>query len=57
MAHIQEQRIVIKFSRLVKSEKDLPVASMITEDLAGSLNAVAQELCGPGIIAEIEAVE
>ena len=57
MAHIQEQRIVIKFSRLAKSEKDLPVASMITEDLAGSLNAVAQELCGPGIIAEIEAVE
>ena len=57
MAHIQEQRIVIKFSRLVKSEKDLPADSMVTEDLAGSLGAIAQELSAPGIIAEIEAVE
>lgn len=57
MAHIQEQRIVIKFSRLVKSEKDVPEEPMIQGELASSLEAVAQELIGPGIIVEIEAIE
>ena len=57
MAQIQEERIVIKLSKLIKNPKDVPSDSMINVDLVKSLEEVAQELVSPGVIVEVEAIE
>lgn len=55
MAKITTQMVVIKFSKLVKD--DSPHQHIIPSDLGSSLEAVAQELAGGGVIVEVETVE
>lgn len=52
MAKIQSETIVITFSKLTK---DNETASQITnEELVASLEAVAQELAGAGVVVEVQ---
>lgn len=53
MAHVVEEVIVIKFSKLVKTASD--GSTTITPDLLIALEQVAQELAGDSVIVEIEA--
>ncbi len=55
MAKIQEEIVVIKFSRLVKD--DTPSDSKVTQDVTTALVQVAEELVGNGVIVEIEKVQ
>jgi hypothetical protein len=55
MAKVNTQIVVIKFSKLVRD--DAPQQNIIPEDLANSLEQVAQELAGDGVIVEVETVE
>jgi len=55
MAKIQEEVIVIKFSKLVKDSDT--AESLVTEETLGALEQVAQELVGDSIIAEVEQVK
>lgn len=55
MAKVNTQIVVIKFSKLVRD--DAPQQNIIPEDLANSLEQVAQELAGGGVIVEVETVE
>lgn len=52
MAKIHEEIVVIKISKLVK-ETDNP-GSVATPELIDSLQAVAEELVGSGVIVEVE---
>lgn len=52
MAKIQEEIIIVKFSKLIR-ETDQS-SSIITADLVESLQAVTEELAGSGIIVEVE---
>ena len=52
MAKIQEEIIVIKFSKLVK--ENAASAPVSTPEIVESLEQVAQELAGAGVIVEIE---
>lgn len=52
MAKIQEEIIIVKFSKLVR-ETDQN-STVTTADLVESLQAVAEELVGSGIIVEVE---
>lgn len=54
MAKIQEQSVVIKFSKLVKDDSNS--TSVIDSDVVASLEAVAQELAGQGIIVEVDSL-
>lgn len=51
MAKLQEDVLIIKISKLIKDSDDAGTA--LTEDLITSLEAVAQELAGPGALVEI----
>ena len=53
MAKIQQESIVITLNKLVK-DSESGTASMATEELVTSLEAVAQELAGAGVIVEIQ---
>lgn len=55
MAKIQEEVIIVKLSKLVRDGDSGD--RIATQDLAESLQAVAQELAGSGIIVEVEQVE
>lgn len=52
MAHIQEEIIIIKLSKLVKDLDQAP--ALTTEEITASIEAVVQELVGPGTIVELE---
>jgi len=52
MAKIQEELVVIKFSRLTRDGQ--PTDTVITPEISAALEQVAQELVGTGIIVEIE---
>lgn len=54
MAKIQEQAVVIKFSKLIKDGDD--EKEVIDSDVISSLEAVAQELAGQGIIVEVDSL-
>ena len=56
MAQIQEERIVIKLSKLVKGD-GASAEPLIEADLVKSLEQVVQELAGDTIIVEVEAAE
>lgn len=56
MAQIQEERIVIKLSKLVK-DGAMPDEPLIQVDLVKSLEQVVQELAGDKVIVEVEAAE
>jgi len=52
MAKIQSENVIITFSKLTK---DSDAAGSITnEELIASLEAVAQELAGAGVIVEVQ---
>ena len=53
MAKIQQESIVITLSKLVK-DSDSDSSTIANEDLLTSLEAVAQELAGTGIIVEVQ---
>lgn len=53
MAKIHEEVVLIKLSKLVK-EKDDNEQFIATNDVCDNLQAVAEELVGPGVIVEIE---
>lgn len=53
MAKVHEEIVVIKLSKLVK-EKDDSEQYIATNDLCESLQAVAEELAGAGIVVEVE---
>ena len=55
MAKVNTQIVVIKFSKLVRD--DAPQQNIIPEDLANSLEQVAQELAGDGVIVEVESID
>lgn len=52
MAKIVEEIVVIKFSKLVK-EEDSEFGSMVGKTTEATLEQVAQELAGDGVIVEI----
>ena len=52
MAHIAEETITITLSQLVKTD-DKPNTAL-TEELYSTLETVAQELVGSGVIVEIK---
>lgn len=53
MAKIQEEVIVIKLSKLIKSDADS--SSMVAADTLSALEQVVQELVGDTVIVEVEA--
>jgi hypothetical protein len=57
MAQIQEERIVIRLSRLVKNGSKTSDEPMIQVDLVKSLEQVVQELAGDKVVVEVEAIE
>jgi hypothetical protein len=52
MAAIHTQTIQIHLNKIVKMTDETP--NLITEDLLASLEAVAQELVGSGIVVELD---
>ena len=52
MAQVYQEVVVIKLSKLIKDNETSP--TLATEDLVSSLEQVAQELVGAGIIVESE---
>jgi hypothetical protein len=52
MAKIQEEIIVIKFSRLVKDSDESN--QCVTADTIASIAQVAEELVGNGVVVEVE---
>lgn len=54
MAQIQEEVLVIKFSKLVKNSDSAD--GIVTEEIINSLEQVAQELADKGVIVEVEKV-
>ena len=52
MAKVYEEVIIIKVSKLVKDDADIPLIA--TDEVTVALEQVAQELVGSGVIVEIE---
>ncbi len=55
MAKIQTKTIVVKFNKIVK-DKD-STSFIISEDVAKTLEEVAQEMCDSSIIVEVEEID
>lgn len=53
MAQIHEEIIVIKMSRLVKSDAQC-ISSIATDDIVAALAEVAEQLAGAGVVVEVE---
>jgi len=53
MAKIVEDHVVISISRIAKEGEKLD--SVVTEEMASTLEAVAQELVGDGAVVEVVA--
>jgi hypothetical protein len=56
MAKIAEEIVIIKFSKLVKTQ-DQTAENIITDDIRAALEQVAQELAGQGVIVEAESAQ
>ena len=52
MAQIHEEVIVVKLSKLVKDNTAAP--QVASDDFVGSLQSVAEELAGAGVVVEVE---
>ena len=52
MAKIQSENVIITFSKLTKDSDE--TTSITNEELVASLEAVAQELAGAGVVVEIQ---
>ena len=53
MAKIHEEIVVIKLSKLIKENHGDP-GLVSTHELCDALQAVAEELAGPGVVVEVE---
>lgn len=53
MAKIQEEIVVIRLSKIVKSSDEHP-GSLTGEDFSANLEAIVQELVGETVVVEIE---
>lgn len=53
MAKIQEEVVVIRLSKLVKTNEE-DVSPLTNKDFAANLEAILQELVGDAIVVEIE---
>jgi hypothetical protein len=53
MAKIHEEVVVIKLAKLIK-ERDTAEQYIATNELCEALQAVAEELVGPGVVVEVE---
>ncbi len=54
MTKSQTETLVLSFSKLVKDQADPELQGIITAEMLESINAVAEELAGAGIIVEIQ---
>jgi hypothetical protein len=52
MAKIHQEVVVLKISKLVKSEQNEP--SLLTDEVIVALEQVAQELLGDSVVIEVE---
>jgi hypothetical protein len=52
MAKIHEEIIIIKISKLVKNEQSAD--TLANDEVIEALAGVAEELCGAGVIVEVE---
>lgn len=52
MAKIQEQSVVITFSKLVRDDET--ASGVISHDVVTALHGVAQELADAGVVVEID---
>lgn len=52
MAKIQSENVIITFSKLTKDSDE--TAQITNDELVASLEAVAQELAGAGVVVEIQ---
>lgn len=52
MALVHEETITIKFSKLIRNNESSGVVA--TKEILDSLQAIAEELVGAGIIVEVE---
>jgi len=55
MAKIVEDMVVIKFSKIVKDSDES--GSPVSDEIKSSLEQVAQELVGDGVVVEVVQVE
>jgi hypothetical protein len=55
MAKIQTKTILVKFNKIVK-DKDA-ASFVISDDVAKTLEEVAQEMCDSSIIVEVEEID
>ena len=53
MAKIQEEVVVIRLSKLIKSTED-DVSPLTNKDFSANLEAILQELVGEAVVVEIE---
>lgn len=55
MAKIQTETLTFTFSKLVKDLTDTsePTAGIVNAEMLESLNAVAEELAGTGVVVEV----
>ncbi len=54
MAKIQTESLVITFNKLVKDSADPAPQGIITAEILESINAVAEELAGSGVVVEVQ---
>lgn len=52
MAKIVEDAVIIKFSKIVKSNEN-EIKEIVTQEIQHALEQVAQELVGEGVIVEV----
>lgn len=52
MAKIQSENVIITFSKLTKDNDQ--TSAITSDELVASLEAVAQELAGAGVVVEIQ---
>lgn len=55
MAKIIEDNIVVSISRIAKDDDNL--ASVVSDEIVSTLEAVVQELVGEGAVVEVKAVD
>jgi len=56
MAIIQEETLVIKFSRLVRKDQQT-TPTVVSPEIVSALEQVAQELAGDGVVVEVESTQ
>lgn len=52
MAHVQEEIVVIKLSKLLKSDSEQ--SSLVADEFTATVESIVQELVGDNVIVEVE---